>query len=170
MYRPESRGAEMSIEIMHNNNIVRYDESSDEWCCSTLGIKAKTLSALKKKLNEFDAIERKLGKNGVVMLHLGHYRYHSKKGDPVRATMLDKEDVDKYPCVWVTHVNSKDREKVGLCNLIPNTSENIAILEEALKLETEAKALTDKADKMRRDIKRLSVAEIKAMALDVKPE
>ena len=61
------------IETTHNDHSIRYDEGSDEWTCSAMDLKAKSLSALKAKINDFDAKERKLG-NGVVLIHVNGYR------------------------------------------------------------------------------------------------
>jgi hypothetical protein len=161
----------MTIETTHNDHPIRYDESDDEWYCPAMDLKAKTLSALKAKINDFDAKERKLG-NGVVLIHVNGYRFRSKNeiAPKVKATMLDKGDLDKYPAVWISHVDTKQREKVGLHSLILDTPENIATLEEAFRMEQEAAATVKKAEKMKADIKRVTVEEIKAMALPVKPE
>lgn len=125
----------------------------------------------KAKINDFDAKERKLG-NGVVLIHVNGYRFRSKNeiAPKVKATMLDKGDLDKYPAVWISHVDTKQREKVGLHALALDTPENVATLHEAERIEKEAALMLKKAEKMRADIKRVTVEEIKAMALDVKPE
>ena len=161
----------MTIETNHNDHPIRYDETADEWTCPAMDLKAKTLSALKAKINDFDAKERKLG-NGVVLIHVNGYRYSSQKdiAPKVRATMLDKGDLDKYPAVWTSHVYTKQREKVGLHALALDTPENVATLHEADRIEKEAALMVNKAVKMRADIKRVTVEEIKAMSLAVKPE
>lgn len=161
----------MTIETTHNDHPIRYDESGDEWHCPAMDLKAKTLSALKAKINDFDAKERKLG-NGVVLIHINGYRFRSKTeiAPKVKATMLDKGDLEKYPCVWISHLDTKQREKVGLHSLALDTRENYAALAEADRLEKEAAVMTKRAEKMRAEIKRITVEEIKAMALPVKPE
>jgi hypothetical protein len=161
----------MTLQTTHNDHLILYYEHNDEWKCASLDLSAKTLSALKTKINDFDAKERRLGK-GVVLIHVGGRRYYSGQmiAPKVRATMLDKNDLEKYPTVWISHLEGGQREKVGLHSLIVDTPENVAVLVEADRLEKEAKALEKKAEKMRADIKRVSVEEIKAMALAVKPE
>lgn len=161
----------MQITTEHNDRKITYTEHSDEWECKELDVKAKTLSALKTKINEVDAAERRLGKNGVILIHVGNYRYHKSVTYPkVRATLLDKGERDGYNAVWITHVDSKSREKVGLHSLILDTPENLATLAEADRIEKEASIMSKKADKMRDSIKRITAEEMKAMALEVKPE
>ena len=162
----------MTIETTHNGKRITYGENSDDWSCGEYDLTAKTLSALKAKINDFDAKERKLGKNGVTLLKVGGYRIMSNKEifQRVRATLLDKdiEPGSNHACVWITHLDGQ-REKVILHSLIIDTPENIATLTEADRLKKEGAATIKRAEKMEADIKRLTVEEIKAMALDVKP-
>lgn len=162
----------MSLQTQHNDHVIWYSEQNDEWEYSALDLSAKTLSALKTKINAFDAKERKLGDNGVELLYIGHRRFSSREplAIKVRATMLDKGDLERYPVVWISHVETKQREKCGFHSLILNTQENMEVLAEADRLEKEAAAITKKAQAMKEAIPRITVDQVKAMALETKPE
>lgn len=160
----------MSLETTHNDHTISYNENNDVWQCRELDLSAKTLSTLKTKINDFDAKERKLGKNGVALLYLGDWK--NTDGVKVRATMLNKamEDGSNHAAVWISYIDSKTREKTGIHALVLDTPENHAVLAEAKNLEADAALLSKKAAAMRQNIKRLTVEELKAMALEVKPE
>lgn len=159
------------ITTTHNDRPIHYDETNDEWQCPAVDVKAKTLSALKTKINDFDAKERKLG-TGVVLIKIDGYRFRSSKeiAPKVRATMLDKEATENHAAVWISHLSDGQREKTGIHALALDTPENIAILTEADRIEKQAAADNKRAEKMRADIKRITVDELKAMALEVKPQ
>lgn len=160
----------MTIQTTHNEQVCIYSEDSDKWTCSAYDLEAKSLSGLKAKINDFDAKERRLGKDGVALLYLDGFR--SRAPQRVRATMLDKgiEEGSKYAAVWISGTEDKTRSKVGIHSLILDTPENIATLKESERISKDANDLLKKAEKMRSDIKRLTVEELKAMALEVKPE
>lgn len=161
----------MAIETTHNEHKIIYTHD-DEWRCIALDLEAKTLSGLKKKLNEFDSKERKLGDKGVIVLYMSNYRYTytDKPVSKVRATMLDKGESDNWNGVWITHIDSGSREKVGLHNLMHDTPENHQTIADAEAMFKEGQAMIRKAEKMKADIPRLTKDEIKAMALEVKPQ
>lgn len=159
-----------TIQTEHNGHAIKYDEGTDIWLCNGIDANAKTLTALKAKINDFDAKERKLGKDGVLLLKIDGYRYSNDLVQKVRATMLDKDinPGDNYATVWISHLSDKQREKVGLHILCLDTPENLAALAEADRLEKEGAALMKKGEKVRADIPRVTVEQIKAMALAVK--
>lgn len=161
------------IETSHNEHKIRYNEGhSEDWECPALGLKSKSLAGLKTKLNEFDSKERKLGKNGVLLFKLEDSSFGFRPvGERVRATMLEKgiQDGDNHAVVWVTD-ESGSRSKCGTHALILDTPENMAILEEAKKIDAQSKALKEQAANMRKNIKRITIPELKAMALETKPE
>ena len=161
----------MMIQTTHNDKIIKYNEDGNKWECPAIDVVGASLSAVKAKINDFDAKERKLGK-GVVLRKIDNYRYG--KGDQVplvRATMLDKdfEPDARHIAVWISHVDGGQREKVGLHSLILDTPENLATLKECERLSKEASELTAKELKLRADIPRVTVDQIKALALEVKP-
>lgn len=162
----------MTIETTHNGKRITLNEEGDFWECREIALEAKSLSALKKKINDFDAVERRLG-SGVVLRKIDNYRsYGAKEAAPlVRATMLDKdfEPGATHIAVWISHVDGGQREKVGIHSLILDTPENLAALAEESRLRREADALVKKATQVRDAIPRMTVDQIKALALEVKP-
>lgn len=155
------------IVVNHNDLRITYSEIDNEWKCHELGLNAKSLSALRDKINDVDAKERKLG-DGVKLIKLGGYKSNVEL---VMATLLDKpiEAHDRYVAVWVKHVNGGQREKLGFQVLVNDTPENRATLVESARLQKEGYEIVAKAEKMRQDIPRVTVEEIKALALEVKP-
>lgn len=159
------------METDHNGHLIRYNEADDKWECRELDLTANCLSALKTKINDFDAKERRLGDKGVELLHVDSYRRNWSREDAavVRATLLDKEIDFKgnHALVWITD-KDKQRQKVGLHSLMLNTPENIAVLEKAREIETKANLEIKRAQKMVADIPRMTVDQLKALALEVK--
>jgi hypothetical protein len=159
------------IEIKHNEHSIRYDESSDLWECRSLEMEEKTLSALKTKINEFDAIERRLGDGVSLFLLEGAHGYLGLANDiKVRATMLGKEiGFGNIDGVWVSHIGSKKREKVYLKNLIYDTPRNVMDLRIADDLRKKADELYKESKNMLERIERVTVDGIKKLALETKP-
>ena len=53
------------ITTTHLGHQIAYDEDQDTWECSALLLKAKTLSALRKKIDQLDLSRRRLPGGGV---------------------------------------------------------------------------------------------------------
>ncbi len=156
------------ITTEHKGHTIAYDEDTNKWECRALDMSAPSLKTLQKKIDDFEAKERKLGENGVRLLFISNYRFSNKRYSEVRATMLDKSE--DFHAVWITHISNGQREKVGLHSLMLDTPENRKAIDDAEALEKEAKAMDKKAEKMKADIPRITKEQIKAMALEAKPE
>src|SRR5580698_7581876 len=97
---------------------ISYNETTDEWVATGTGLNAKTLTALKTKLNKLNADERRVGLLPVVKIG---YR----EGERVSVTLI----VDNA-YVWVVGKSGK-REKESRTSLVLDTPENLSKLAEA---------------------------------------
>lgn len=159
----------MTVSTTYKSHVIVYNEDGNNWRTNgDIDLTASSLTALKKKIDELETVERRLGK-GVELIYLGQ-RYGTKEIAPIcRATMLDNEDLERYPRVWVSHAD-KTREKVGFHALCLKTQENVDALTKADELDKQAAAIRKQAEATRAGIKRITVDQIKALALETKPQ
>lgn len=157
-----------TIEIEYKGHNLTFREIDDEWSCSALKLKSKSLTALKRKLDKLDGETRRVS---VAAIRVGESGYYDKLGTSVQIVMLAKNadwELKRYdedreqqhfatdsaerrvPTVWimVADGNQMERKKVRLDSLaFPSESTQAAIREyqrlgqEIEKLEAERKSI-----------------------------
>lgn len=123
-------------DVKHNGYDIRYREDENLWSCHTLDLEARSLKALRQKINEIDAVQRRV--------------------DHVKAIKVDRWSGNGRPCVvtlihddgecWITeHARGayKSRSKVSFNDLVLDNEENRA----ALVVVKAAKAAAERASK-----------------------
>ena len=157
------------IEIEYKGRTLVFREADDEWSCHPLKLKAKSLTALKRKIDKLDGETRRVS---VSAIRIGESTYYDKIGTPVQITMLAKNadwELMRYdekpnfgfatnspehrvPTVWVMVADGNEmaRKKVRLDSLaFPSESTDAALREyerlgdEIGKLKDQRKALLD---------------------------
>ena len=78
----------MSISTEHHGNEVSYDERDDIWYSRDMGLKAKTLSLLKKKMDKVLSVERRMDNLPVLITD----EYGRGKIVPGFATLFDARE------------------------------------------------------------------------------
>jgi hypothetical protein len=164
-----------TIELEYNGREILFREDMDEWTCSALKLKAKSLTALKRKIDNLDGEARRVS---MPVIHLGS-GYSDPK--PANIVMLAKakeweslrynEQPDnlaglhnrRVPSVWIMVPNGNhpaERKKVRLDECArPDESTRLSI-KEADKLEAEAKRLNEQAEAIMKAIPRVTLEEL----------
>jgi hypothetical protein len=149
----------MAIKTEHNGYEITYSENEDLWRCWTLELEAKTLSALKTKMNKLDADRRRLD-----MPQVWHLTYSGPK--------LKKATLIEDGAVWLLaggdDKRGRQREKVGLENTVIDTPANRQAIEMYVAAEEVARKAQRTAYEMRQAIPRATAADL--MALKVRTE
>lgn len=131
------------IKTEHNGREITYAENQDIWRCWDLEMEASTLSALKAKLDKFDADQRRVAQ--VPAFRIGSM-YERPEKEPVQIVLVVAEkDIPEWhksegPQVWVVPTSkkgSKSRQKVSLSSLMPDTPEAAAAYEAFLQASEE---------------------------------
>lgn len=78
------------IETEHNGHHITYSENEDVWRCHALDLDAKTLSALKTKINKIDSESRRVN---VEVVYPDRHGFGGKKVMTVLATVIDGDGV-----------------------------------------------------------------------------
>ena len=153
-----------SIETEHNGYVIAYAENQDVWRCWGLELEAKTLSALKNKINKVSSDARRL--DNVEAIDLSETWGKPK---PVKIVMLAGVDYMKKPQAWIikTAINpsrfrgEKDqRQKVALENLVLDTPENQKLLSAYLTKQEAVRAAQEEANKAKAAIPRVTLADL----------
>lgn len=156
------------IEIDYKGRTLAFREADDLWSCSALKLTAKSLTALKRKIDKLDGETRRVS---VAAVRIGESGYYDKVGTPVQIVMLAKNSdwelmgynekpndgsfatnsrERRVPTVWimVADGNQMERKKVRLDSLaFPSESTEASIREyerlgaEIRKLEAERKSI-----------------------------
>lgn len=144
------------IKTEHAGYEIVYSENGDLWRCWNLEVEAKTLSALKTKINQCLAEARRVDNVRVWKLDWS--------GGPklYAVTLLDGE-----AHAWVSPVDSLDRkgktrERADFDKLILDTPENRAAIEAWRALERASRAAAIAASEARDAIPRVTVEALKA--------
>jgi hypothetical protein len=145
----------MRIEVTHNNHQITYAENEDLWRCWNMNVEAKTLSALKTKLNKLDADARRCNVPVIILHHYGC------EADAVGlATLIDGKDV------WVTSKNrrgSVERRKISMDRIVLDTLEHHATIKAASVRRKEGEAITKEADAMVAALPRVTIEDLKSL-------
>jgi IS1 family transposase len=157
------------IETEYLGRAIVYNDNSDLWVCRSLGMEAKTLSALKTKMGKFDAQTRKVR---VEALHLPHlYGY----GDGTKCTIVLLASDEE---VWVTKAkkerisryNAEEREvmsrhKIAAKELAEPTDHVEAALAEWREAQAKSKHWSAEANRIMAAIPRLTVDKIRELGV-----
>lgn len=144
------------IETEHRGYKIHYSENEDVWRAYALDVAGATLTAVKRKV---DAIERKT--RSVESIPAFHVAYRGNVCAGIITAKVGKTATgrhlywDRKDAVWFVNAESKSRSRVELKELIEDTSENRAKLEEwrrlsaiAHRAELEAKAALEAIPRM----------------------
>lgn len=140
------------IVAPHRDHLCAYDEDRDLWECEALDLKAKTLKALRTKIDQIDRADRNLGEIPVWILS------YSGAQRPGHAVLLTEDSRSAF-CV----VEGR-RVKESLTYLALRSPENDAAVERlraACKAETQAVIDRRNADAA---VPRASAAELMQIA------
>lgn len=147
----------MSIEIEHGGYKVRYDEQADVWRCYDLDLEAKTLSALKTKINKVDADARRV--DNVAVFKMSE---HDRRPTAAFITLIDNEKD-----VWISGDKVKwgkpGREKTAVTNLILDIQENRDAIQEAIRLSKIADEASTRARDARIALPRMTMDQLRAI-------
>jgi hypothetical protein len=157
------------IELDYNGREVTFREDDDEWHCHALKLKAKSLSALKRKIDKLDGEARRVSVPAVRLSRYG-------QGERVDIVLIAKPkdwDRESYygegysrraPAVWVLRAdgNEQQRVKVRVDELAPANVDTARQLEEVVRLQAESKRLDEEADKVLAGIIRLTLDDLTA--------
>lgn len=140
------------IGTTHMGHDCVLDEERDEWECRALALKARSLKALRTKIDKVDADRRRLG-GGIPVLIFNSNRYHGSDITPGMATLLDKDGKGAF----VTYTersrrwqgeweNVETRRKYDVGVLLPRTDAVTEAVEALRTLTAERKALDGRID------------------------
>jgi hypothetical protein len=153
----------------YNGRELVFHEDDDEWHCWALKLKARSIKALKRKIDKLDGEARRVS---LPALKLDHYGRAVRADIVMIAKPKDWENGDwqrgqpsgKRPTVWVLVAdgNQQKREKTKLDNCIAPTESNYAALKEVDRLRAEANALEEQAKGVIAAIPRLTLDDLTA--------
>jgi hypothetical protein len=164
------------IEIEYNGRTVVFREADDEWGCFELKLKARSLSALKAKINKIDGLARKISCPAIRVEKYGRHL-----GEPAQIVMLAKGSEwermaydekpellqglhnRRVPTVWIMVAEGNQpatRTKVRLDELAPPTESVLASVREYERLGSEIKKLEAAKDSVLKAIPRLTIEDI----------
>jgi hypothetical protein len=169
-----------TIEIEYKGHTLTFREMDDEWSCSTLKLKSKSLTALKRKLDKLDGETRRVS---VAAIRVGEGSYYDKLGTPVQIVMLAKNvdwELKRYdedreqkffatngaerrvPTVWimVADGNQMERKKVRLDSLAFPTESTQAAIREHQRLGAEIEKLQAERESILKAIPRLTFDDL----------
>jgi hypothetical protein len=168
-----------TIEIEYKGHTLTFREMDDEWSCSTLKLKTKGLTALKRKIDKLDGETRRVS---VAAIRVEKGGYYDKLGATVQIVMLAKNadwELLRYderpnvgfatnsaerrvPTVWimVPNGNQMERKKVRLDELAFPTESVQVSLREFEKLGEEIKRLEKEREAIVKAIPRLTIDDL----------
>jgi hypothetical protein len=146
------------IETTHNGHVIRYSENADEWVCSDLDVRGKTLSAIKTTINKVDADARRVANVPVIIVT--QYSAHEFG----KVTLI--ENGSAWVSIFLRKGNGgkpdlTSRRKINLKNMVLDTPENRRLLAAAIELSKNVEDARVKAAEARENIPRITVADLK---------
>jgi hypothetical protein len=168
-----------TIEIEYKGRTLLFREMDDKWSCSALKLDAKSLTALKRKIDKLDGETRRVS---VAAVNIGERGYYEKLGATVQIVMLAKNsdwELMRYderpnfgfatdsaerrvPTVWimVANGNQMERKKVRLDSLaFPSDSVQVSI-REYKRLGDEIERLEKERESILKAIPRLTFDDL----------
>lgn len=155
----------MSLTIEHNGRELKFREDDETWSCWAMNMKAKSLKALKAKLDKFDGQARRVSAPVIVVDPNWH---KAERADIVMIAKpkdwetADYSTMEKTPSVWINKIkgNQTAREKVRLDRCVEPTMDNMTVIDLAAEKYAAAKAMEAEAKKMLEDLPRISVVDL----------
>lgn len=168
------------FEIEYKGRTLVFREADDEWSCHPLKLKAKSLTALKRKIDKLDGETRRVS---IPAIRIGEAGYYEKIGTSVQIVMVAKnsdwelkrynEDPDekffattgperRVPTVWimVPNGNQMERKKVRLDALAaPSDSVQVSLREYA-RLGEEIQKLQAERESILKAVPRLAIDDL----------
>lgn len=143
-------------DIKHNGYTIRYREDENVWSCYALSLEAKSLKSLRQKINEIDAVQRRV--DNVKAINVRNYGGNT----PCEITLIH----DEHEC-WIKERGrngSSSRSKTSFNSLVLDNEENRA----ALATLKAAKEVAEKADQRATDLARALPRVTRAQLLELK--
>jgi len=152
------------IKTDHNGHEIVYSENQDVWRCWKLDLEAKTLSALRNKINKIDADARRIN---IEVIRVGSY--HQPTSDRVNCTMIDADGESAWVIETKTHKvygvtkTETTRRKVDLRSLAECSPENEALIAEWTRLFREQRDAEARAKAAAEAIPRLTASRLQEL-------
>ncbi len=152
----------MSIETEHNGHKITYAENEDVWRCWALDLDAKTLGALRTKINKIDAEARRVDNVNAIKVNEHGFGSH----EPVEIVMVDGDSawvIHRQQRMWRGQMEPKlVREKVKLHQLALDLPETVVAFDRLAEARAAERAATLAAREAVAAIPRVTAAELLA--------
>lgn len=117
----------MAIETKHREHVIRLREDDDTWVCTDIGIENKSLSAVKRKLDELNKSERRVDVEAL-LINKGHWSTDVTEFHKVKVTVLcepstgrGRTPIGETRECWI--MDGKERSKINIGDLVPLSQE-----------------------------------------------
>lgn len=166
----------MTLKIEHNGRDLTFHEHDESWSCHAMNMRAKSLKALKAKLDKFDGQARRVN---VPVMIVGTHGDKARRAEIVMIAKPKDWEIDyeaktsgfeprpKRPSVWVSSVqgNETKREKVLLDRCLPVSAEVTEALEAAQAKFAEATRIRSEGAAIIAGLARLSIEDLTARSV-----
>jgi hypothetical protein len=165
---------DVAITTEHNGRELQLDENTEEWHCNPMRMKAKTLKALKAKLDKFDGQARKVNvpvvRLGYDGFKTGHVVMIAKSQDWERDHSFDanRNRVEhRHPSVWVQEMqgNEPRRVKAKLSDLFEAGPETDVMLEAVKRREAMIRTMKAEIADLIAGAPRLTIEQLTARSV-----
>lgn len=164
----------MSLTIEHNGRELQFREDDESWSCHAMNMTAKTLKALKAKLDKFDGAARKVSLPVMWMSFTDRFA----RADIVMIAKPKDWEInydysggsskrERVPSVWLQMIegNETKRRKEKLSSVVEMTPENMLAIEAINSKRAQIAALTAEAKAMTEALPRLSLDDLAAKSV-----
>lgn len=150
------------IETEHMGHPIRYGENSNEWTAPGLDLTASSLSALKTKINQWDAAKRRV--SNMPVLTLAHNMAHgwgNELFEEATAVLLDADGTS----IWVNkpslrHGVKGDRVKMPFDRVALDNEHNRASLAAVSAKRKLVREIQETIKEIEQGIQRVSPADL----------
>ena len=155
----------MSLTTEHHDIKIFYNENKDIWECRQMELEAKTLKALRTKMDKALSVERRINNLAVIT----HENYGGKKIDAV-ATLFDTRS--RSPEVWITFTrgNHTERAKRPITRVWLDTPEVREVIDRLLAQEARVREEAAKAKEIEAELNELHITPLQVASLATKQE
>ena len=161
----------MSLKTEHHGNGIEFNVDSELWECRGLELQAKSLKALKTKIDKVLSVERRMDNLPVLVMGASSYMrdYSVTRGT---ATLFDTKSRFGGPQVWVNLIkgNEVERKKLGLTSVWIDNAENRALLQAVADQSVIIKAEEEKLRTLTKAAEAASITPLQVAALQKKEE
>lgn len=151
------------IETEHRGYKIRYSENEDVWRAYALDAEGVTLTAVKRKI---DAIDRKARSVETIAAFRIGFRDNVEAGTITakvgRSVTGRNRYWDQKEAVWFVNLQTKSRSRVELKDLIEDTPENRARLDDYVRLCNEVSRIEAQAKSVLEAIPRMAMESMPA--------